>query len=134
MHAYACEYIQMCIPVCIYMCTCMCLCMCSHVCLFSLYRAIEVSTSNLCMSPHVCLTSVMSFEIQRECLMPGLLQTHSSHAVKQTFFFLMNTLLREHTGRTQTLCPLCASSFLLTVGIWVVSPSPDTPESLLHSF
>jgi len=146
--AYACRYICtcmhmhvnvykcvcLCVPACMYTCACICLCTRTHVCLFSLYIAIELSASILCMSLHVCLTSVMSFEIQRECLMPGLLQTHSSHAVKQTFFFLMNTLLREHTGRTQTRCPLFASSFLLTVGIWVVSPSPDTPESFLHSF
>lgn len=90
----------LCVPVYTHVCT--------HVCLFNLYRVILLSTSNLCMLSHVCLASVMSFEIQRECLMPGLLQTHSYHAVTLPFLLLMNMFPGEHTGR---ICPLLASSF-----------------------
>lgn len=76
----------------------MSMCTCVHMrvytCAYSICRVILLSTSDLCMLSHVCLTSVMSvmsFEIQRECPMPSLLQTLSNHAVKLPFLLLMNT-------------------------------------------
>lgn len=117
---------------CVCLCVPVCTCMCTHVCLLNLYRVILLSTSNLCMLSRVCLTSVMSFEIQRECLMPGLLQTHSNHAAKLPFL-LMNMLLGEHTGRVQNLSSI-SLIFSLSSGDLGCVFYPDTPQSFLHSF